>query len=250
MSFPAIEVKEVWFSYGRETVLENVNITLKERDFLGVIGPNGGGKTTLLKVLLGLLKPSRGEVRVLGGPPESVMHRIGYMPQDTGINKNFPISVTDAVLMGALSRSSLMRGYRAQDRERADQLIRGLNLWDCRRRFIGQLSGGQRQKVLLARALISGPELLLLDEPTASIDSRSRTEIYDYLNELNKSATIVVVMHEVLAVSSYIKSIACVNRKLIFHEQGKITREMMDEAYQCPVDLIAHGIPHRVFHDH
>jgi zinc transport system ATP-binding protein len=231
-------------------VLKDVEFVLQEGDFLGIIGPNGGGKTTLLKLLLGILKPDRGLIRVLGEEPHDAKLRVGYVPQDTDFNRTFPISVMDVALMGRLARIRRGFGYSREDRGKVQSILKGVGMWEYRHRSIGQLSGGQRQRVFIARALVTDPEILFLDEPTASVDPEFQTDLYEFLKELNDRVTIVVITHDIGVISSHMKSIACINKHFIFHAGGQITREMLDMAYQCPVDLIAHGLPHRVLPTH
>lgn len=246
----AIEFKDVWFSYEKTQVLKGITFSLTRGEFLGIIGPNGGGKTTLLKLMLGLLKPDKGEVRILGQEPHDASHRVGYVPQNTDFNRIFPISVMEVVLMGRLSMARMGRRYSQEDREKVRSVLEKVGMWGNRHRPIGNLSGGQRQRVFIARALATDPEILFLDEPTASVDPEFQTDLYEFLRELNETVTIVVITHDIGVVSSHMKSIACVNKHVIFHEGGRITPEMVDMAYQCPVDLIAHGLPHRVLHTH
>jgi len=245
-----IQLESVWFSYDSEPVLEEVNLCVKPLDFLSIIGPNGGGKTTLLKLLLGLIKPKRGNIRVLGVKPKHSRRQVGYVPQYTKIDPQFPINVWDVVLMGRLGRNSLGKKYSAQDREIAAEALAKVNLYDLRNRPIGKLSGGQRQRALIARALTVQPQLLLLDEPSANVDSQITQHLYDLLIKLNEHITIVIVSHDIGVISRYAKTIACVNRKLVYHNDKELTQEMLTETYQCPVDLIAHGVPHRVFAQH
>jgi zinc transport system ATP-binding protein len=246
----AIEFEHVWFSYERTPILKDVSFTLEQGEFLGIIGPNGGGKTTLLKLMLGILKPDRGRIRILGEQPHDASHRVGYVPQGTDFNRTFPISVFDVALMGRLSRSHIGRRFSGRDRQKVSEVLKKVGMWEHRDRAVGKLSGGQRQRVFIARALATEPEILFLDEPTASVDPEFQTDLYDFLRELNTSVTIVVITHDIGVVSSHMKSIACVNKRLFFHAHGQITQEMLESSYQCPVDLIAHGLPHRVFHDH
>ena len=250
MRSPAIEVRNLWFSYEQTPVLENITFTLDQGDFLAIIGPNGGGKTTLLKLLLGILRPDRGSIRILGERVHDVKHRVGYVPQHTDVNITFPISVRDIALMGRLNRSRMGRWYSRKDRTEVSDILREVGLWELRNTPVGQLSGGQRQRLFVARALATDPEILFLDEPTASVDLEFETHLYDFLKEINKRVTVVVITHDVGAISSYVKSVACVNRALVFHGEGEISAEMVDMAYQCPVDLIAHGLPHRVLPHH
>ena len=247
----AIEVEDVRFSYEKNYVLKDVSFSLEKGEFLGIIGPNGGGKTTLLKLMLGILKPDRGQIRILGQEPRYASHRVGYVPQGTDFNRNFPISVMNVALMGRLTGSRFgSRRYSGEDREMVRQILEKVGMWSYRHRAISKLSGGQRQRVFIARALATDPEILFLDEPTASIDPEFQTDLYNFLEKLNKRVTIVVITHDIGVISSHIKSIACVNKHFIFHKGKQITQEMIDMAYQCPVDLIAHGLPHRVLHSH
>ena len=245
-----IEVKGVWFSYDNVPVLEDITFNVDEGDFCVIIGPNGGGKTTLLRLLVGILKPNKGEIRVLGEDPHSAKYRIGYLPQYVNFNLSFPVSVMDVALMGRLNRTSFGKGFTEEDREKVEQILKRLGMWEYRHVHIGRLSGGQRQRVFMVRAIATEPDLLLLDEPTAGVDPEYETGIYEILKELNKDMTIVVVTHDIGVVSRYARSIACVNRRLVFHEEGQITKEMLEMAYECPVDLIAHGLPHRVLPKH
>ncbi len=252
MSTPAIEVSNVSFYYNSHPILVDVNLSVKEGDFLAIIGPNGSGKTTLLKIILGILKPAQGRVRVFGQGPSEHSGLVGYVPQDTGINKGFPISVTDVTLMGRLGHPGRVRRYTGEDRECARHVLEKVGMWDYRDRPIGKLSGGQRQRVLIARALAAEPKILLMDEPTASVDAKFQTDLYAFLKELNATITIVIVSHDMSVLSSYIKSVACLNQTLFHHDAAELTDEMIHSAYHCPVDLIAHGMPHRVLrkHDH
>ncbi|MGV8074106.1 MAG: metal ABC transporter ATP-binding protein [Syntrophobacteraceae bacterium] len=247
----AVEVKGVSFSYSGYQVLRDVDLNIKRGEFLAILGPNGSGKTTLLKLLVSILKPERGIIRIFGQEPSKAVDRIGYVPQDTTSNKEFPISVMDVTLMGRLGYAGRARRYSEEDRTMARQALERVKMWDYRSRQIGKLSGGQRQRIYIARALASNPEILFMDEPTSSVDKEFQTDLYEFLKELNKSLTIVVVSHDMSVLSSYIKSVACLNQTLYFHDSGEITPEMLNMAYHCPVDLIAHGgMPHRVFKEH
>jgi zinc transport system ATP-binding protein len=250
MKSHAIELVDVCFSYEKALILQDVNLTLEQGEFLGIIGPNGGGKTNLLKLMLGILKPDRGRIRILGQETHDASHRVGYVPQETDFNRSFPISVSNVVLMGRLTRSRIGKRYSQEDREKVREILKRVGMWPYRDSPIGKLSGGQRQRVFIARALATDPEILFLDEPTTSVDPEFQTDLYAFLKELNKEATIVVITHDIGIVSRYMKSIACVNKHFIFHGVGQISQEMLDMAYQCPVDLIAHGLPHRVLPSH
>jgi zinc transport system ATP-binding protein len=246
----ALELEKVCFSYEKTEVLKDVSFCLKQGEFLGIIGPNGGGKTTLVKLMLGLLRPERGKIRILGMEPNAASRRVGYVPQSMDLSRSFPISVLEVAFMGRLSRARIGNRYTREDEEKVRQALEKVGMWEHRRKLIGKLSGGQKQRVFIARALATDPEILFLDEPTASIDPEFQVNLYDILEELNKRVTIVVITHDIGVVSSYMKSIACVNKHFIFHEGSQITQKMIDMAYQCPVDLIAHGMPHRVLHTH
>lgn len=245
-----ISVRNLWANYDHEMVLEDINLSVKELDFIGIIGPNGGGKTTLLKILLGLHQPKQGEVRILGQSIQKGRKYIGYVPQFVVADHSFPINVWDVVQMGRLGRRGLFQSYQRQDQEKVAEVLNLVDLYPLRHRAIGELSGGQRQRVYIARALATEPKILILDEPTASVDPQIRTSIYSLLEELNQWITILMISHDVGAIARYVKTVGCLNRRLHYHGEKLLTQTMLEEAYQCPVDLISHGLPHRVFSDH
>lgn len=245
-----IETKDLWFSYNGQQVLRKVNLAVPRGDFLVVIGPNGGGKTTLLKLMLGLLKPDRGTVHVFGRSVKESVHRIGYVPQNLHANRTFPVSVLDVVLMGRRRPAGGWSRYTKKDRLAAEAALEKMGVGDCRNRGIGELSGGQLKRVFVARALVSEPDVLFLDEAMTSIDVQGRDDFYEEMKKLNKTVTIVEVSHDMMIISSHAKSVACVNRELYYHGSGEITREMIDFTYHCPVELVAHGLPHRVLSQH
>lgn len=241
----------MWAGYEHGHVLEDVNLSVYEGDFIGLVGPNGGGKTTLLRVLLGLLSPMRGEVRIMGRPVREGRRAIGYVPQVVEFDHEFPISVWNVARMGRLGRRGLLRRYKAEDDAIVAQALRQVELYNLRRRPIGELSGGQRQRAYIARALATRPAILLLDEPTSSVDPQVSTGIYDLLRGLNEGGlTILLVSHDMGVISSYVKTVGCLNRHLFYHGEREMTADMLELAYQCPIDLIAHGVPHRVFPTH
>lgn len=245
-----ISVHHLWAGYENETVLEDVNLSVSALDFIGLIGPNGGGKTTLLKVLLGLLPPTRGKVHIMGRSVREGRQHIGYVPQSVELDRNFPVSVWEVARMGRLGKRHLLQRYNAEDDEIVAEALRSVDMLDLRYRSIGTLSGGQRQRVYIARALAAEPQILLLDEPLANIDPQVSVSIYELLRRLNGHITILMVSHDMSAISSYVKTVGCLNRHLFYHGGKQITPDMLELAYQCPVDLIAHGVPHRVFPEH
>ncbi len=247
---PVVSVANISFAYDRLPVLEDINLTIHKGDFLGIIGPNGGGKTTLVKLILGLLKPQKGTISVLGISPVKARSRIAYVPQHAPEDREFPITVWEVALQGRLQSSGWGYRYTREDRQRAADELQRVEMWEFRKRPISALSGGQRQRVFLARALCRDPEILFLDEPTVGIDSRAQENIYDLLQNLNQRMTIVIITHDIGVISQYVRSVACVNRILIAHNEGLITAEMLEKTYNCPVDLIAHGVPHRLFQPH
>ncbi|ANV91431.1 metal ABC transporter ATP-binding protein [Picosynechococcus sp. PCC 8807] len=245
-----ISLERVWAGYPKTPVLEDINLQVQALDFIGLIGPNGGGKTTLLKVLLGLVQPQRGTVKILERPVTQGRRYIGYVPQILELDRDFPIQVRDVVNMGRLGKRKLFHRYNRKDREIVQRSLVQVGMADKGDRPIGELSGGERQRVYIARALASEPKILLLDEPTANVDSQVQNSIYELLKELNQSMTIMMISHDLGAISTYVKTVGCLNRRLHYHHDRLITPTMIEETYQCPVDLIAHGIPHRVFPDH
>lgn len=245
-----IAIRHLWAGYEREQVLEDINLSVYEGDFIGLIGPNGGGKTTLIRVLLGLLPPTRGEVQVMGRPVQEGRRMIGYVPQVVEFDREFPISVWDVARLGRLGQRRLLQRYTAEDGAIVAQALQQVDMFDLRQRPIGELSGGQRQRAYIARALAAQPKILLLDEPTASVDPQVSTSIYELLQQLNERVTILLISHDMSAISSYVKTVGCLNRRLFYHGEQEITAEMLELAYQCPIDLIAHGVPHRVFSTH
>ena len=245
------KLEDVWVHYDGVPVLERVTLSVQQGDFLGIIGPNGAGKTTLLKVILGLIVPSRGMVSVLGKPPEGSRKSIGYVPQHNLFDRDFPASVWDVVLMGRYARAGLLRRYSREDRRMARRVLQTVGMLDYKDQQIGKLSGGEQQRVFMARALVSEPLLLLLDEPTASIDPTMQTEFYELLESMKQRTAIVLVSHDIGAVSTYVDKIACLNRHLFYHGSKEIGPEILEATYKCPVQMIAHGtVPHRVLREH
>jgi len=245
-----ISIRNLWAGYDDDVVLEDINLSVKALDFIGLIGPNGGGKTTLLKVLLGLVRPYQGEVRIMGKSVGEGRQHIGYVPQSVEFDRSFPIRVFDVVQMGRLGRKKLLHRFTKEDNQAVIKALENVDLVDLKDHSIGDLSGGQRQRAFIARAIASQPSVLLLDEPMASVDPHASSNIFELLREINQKMTIILISHNMDAISSYVKTIGCVSRKLFYHAEKAITAEMMEAAYQCPMDLIAHGMPHRHLYEH
>ncbi|MDD2619854.1 MAG: metal ABC transporter ATP-binding protein [Syntrophomonadaceae bacterium] len=248
---PAVSLQNVSAGYDNNPALENINLNIAAGSFTGIIGPNGGGKTTLLKVMLGLLEPWVGQVRILGQDPQENRRLVGYVPQAANINRRFPISVREVVSLARLAgKLPIFHRYSPADRNMVNYCLTRLDVLNLAERQIGQLSSGQWQRVLIARALAVEPVLLLLDEPTSGLDANASSMVYELLQELNKEITIVMVTHDTLAISAYVRDIACINHYLHYHGEPDISTDLIMQLYGCPVDLIAHGVPHRVLEEH
>jgi len=245
-----LKISKLAAGYDEKAVISDVDLEVEHGEYFGLIGPNGGGKSTLLKVILGLIPPLQGTVMVYGEPPEKGRRHIGYVPQYSHFDKDYPISVMDVVLMGRRRNRGAWPWYGKEDKKAAREAISAVGMDGFEKRSVGKLSGGQKQRVFIARALVGKPRMLLLDEPTASVDARIEESIYKLLKELNREMTIVLVTHDIGVISSHVETVACLNRHLFKNNEPVITPEMLEESYQCPVDLIAHGIPHRVLAPH
>ena len=246
-----VRLEGVWVSYDGMPALEGLSLSINEGDFLGVIGPNGSGKTTFLKVIVGLIKPDRGKVLVMGKSPEKSRADIGYVSQKSFFDHDFPISVWEVVLMGRYVKTGLFRHYSTEDKRIAGETLETVGMREHQNRQIGSLSGGQQQRVFIARALATDPKLLLLDEPVDSVDPVMQTEFYELLEGLRQKMAIVLVSHDISAVSIYVDKIACLNRQLYYHGSKEISQEVLESTYKCPIQLITHGdVPHRVLKEH
>ena len=235
-----VTVSHVSFSYDGVPVLEDVSFTIQERSFISIVGPNAGGKTTLLKLMLGLLQPSRGTIEVLGMHPAKARTRIGYMPQQVQLDLQFPVSVLDIVLMGRMGSGMRFGPYSGMDKAVALDSLRKLEMQDMKDRPFMALSGGQRQRVLIARALACEPEMLLLDEPTANVDMVVETELFELLHEMSRTITVVVVSHDLGFVSHYVESVVCVNRRVMVHPTTAVTGEVIRDLYLSDVCMVRH----------
>jgi zinc transport system ATP-binding protein len=235
-----VELTNVYFSYGKVPVLENVNLTVSDEDFLSIVGPNAGGKTTLLKLMMGLLSPQNGTVRLFGDRPDKTRFRIGYMPQNAELDFAFPVTVMDVVMMGLLGKKTKQGLSKRFEKTRAREMLDLLEIGSVHNRPFSALSGGQRQRVLIARALAVDPELLILDEPTSNVDAAIGRELFEILSELNKRIPVIVVTHDIGFVSYYVKNVACVNRKVAVHPTSGITGEIISEIYGTEVRMVRH----------
>jgi zinc transport system ATP-binding protein len=237
---PAVDIRGLWFSYDSTPVLQNVNLSIAAGQKVCMVGPNGGGKTTLVKLILGLLRPTRGQVRVLGGQPSAERKRVGYAPQHAAFDPKFPVSVTDVVLMGRIGRTSVLGPYRRADRHAAGEALQAVGLADLGKRAFSDLSGGQRQRVLIARAIVSSPELLLMDEPTANLDIGVEADFHELLEQLSEKLTLVMVSHDVGFVSQLVDKVVCVHGQVAVHPTAELTGELMNDLYGHDVMLVRH----------
>ncbi len=241
---PPIHIENLNFSYGKISVLEQANLSVADKEFVCMVGPNGGGKTTLLKLLLGLLEPQAGTVSVFGQTPSLGRKWIGYLPQHANLDPQFPVTALDVVLMGRLGKTRGIGPYTRIDRAAARNMLDRVGMDKLAKRPLSALSGGQRQRVLIARALVSEPKLLLLDEPTSSLDDYVERELYDLLLELNKELTVVVVTHDIGFVSSYVDKVICVNRKVRTHPTSEIDENIIHDMYGEHVHMVRHDREH------
>lgn len=248
-----IEIENLTVSYvNKPNVLNNISLTIYEDDFLGIIGPNGGGKTTLLKTILGLIKSDSGNINFYDNGKRVSSLNVGYLPQISQIDKKFPISVSEVILSGITPQKKYFRRYSAEERKKVVNVAEQLGISTLLNRAIGELSGGQLQRVLLGRAIVDNPKLIILDEPSTYVDKLFEKDFYKLLGEINKDIAIMLVSHDVGTIISLVKNIACVNQGLHYHSGSDISQEWLSTAYQsCPIELIGHGsLPHRVLLEH
>jgi zinc transport system ATP-binding protein len=249
MDEPAINIKDLSFYYRKRKVLKDINLQVPHKSFLAIIGPNGGGKSTLLRLMLGLITPSQGEVQVFGRDPRRSREFTGYLPQHVSFLHDFPINVEDTVLTGRYH--GLFHGYDQEDREAVHRALEMVEMEGLEDRQMGQLSGGQVQRVFLARALVRDPKLLLLDEPMSSVDPQMQFSFYQLLEKLKKKMTIILVTHDVGAVFDQVELMACLNQRLFYHGQVEGAGKVIEKMYGCPLELVTHGsTPHRVLKEH
>ena len=252
MKQPIIKIEQLSATYDGKQVLKNVNLTVYKNDFLGVIGPNGGGKTTLIKCILGLKHQEGGTITFLREGREVKEIKMGYLPQYNLIDKKFPISVLDVVLSGLLQDNNKLHfRYSKSQKEKASTVIERMGLKGYEDRPIGKLSGGQMQRALLGRAIIAEPDVLILDEPNTYIDKKFEAKLYELLAELQKECAIILVSHDIGTVLQQVETIACVNETLDYHPDTGVSPEWIEKNFNCPIELLGFGtIPHRVLGVH
>lgn len=230
----AIKADHLFFQYEESHILENVSFTIQAGEFIGVFGPNGGGKTTLLKLIMGFLKPQRGTLEILGESPKLACEKIGYVPQISHLDRQFPITVLEVVMMGCLDKSP-WRSYTSNAREKAQEALNRVGILDLQNQAFGTLSGGQAQRTLIARALVSEPSILLLDEPTASVDTAAEESIYQVLEQLKGSMTIVMVTHDLQVMTQKADRFLCVNREVTPYSQAEVCGHFAQGLYHPPL---------------
>jgi zinc transport system ATP-binding protein len=252
----AVQLTGVWVNFNGATILEDVNLEIEAGRYVGILGPNGAGKSTLLKVILGLIRPRRGEVRVFGEDPAKLRHHgamVGYLPQRPLGNPRFPVTVLDVVLMGRYGRIGLLHRPSQTDRQMALSWLEDLAITHLAHRLIGDLSGGEQQRVFIARALSVEPRILVLDEPTVSLDACVKDEIFYLINSLKErlNLTILMVSHDIGGVAHYVDDVVCINRRIHVHQPPPIGRINLENTFGCAVEFLFHGeIPHRVVKAH
>ena len=233
-----IKIENVSFAYDKEPVLEDINLSVYAKDFLVIIGPNGGGKSTLIKLILGINKLKSGSITLLGKKHTKNLSHIGYVPQNTNVNLNFPIKAIEVVMMGVHSHKPTIFGYSKAETTQAMQVLEQVGMQEFAHNKIGSLSGGQRQRVMIARALYRNPQILLLDEPTSSIDADGQKQIYELLKELNKKITVIVVSHDLSIILEYASKVAHINKTLAFHDLSSMKKEFNTANHFCEVELL------------
>ena len=246
-----VELRNVWVWLEGNLALRDVSLRIEEGKYIGLMGPNGGGKTTLLKTIVGLIKPDRGEV-IVAGP---VKKTIGYVPQEENIDPEFPVTAYDVVEMGLFTIQGLFGRTSAQQKRRIDEVLQLVGISELARRRIGELSGGQKQRVFIARAIVSKPRLLLLDEPTTGVDAQARDEFYKLLNRLRRelSLTIILASHDIEVVPAQVDEIICINQRVFVHAAPAEIEDtsVFRRAYGCELEFMTHGkYPHRVIERH
>lgn len=235
-----VELNDVSFAYNGLPILEQVNLVIPRLDSICIVGPNGGGKTTLLKLILGLLEPDHGKITVFGQTPLAARLSIGYVPQYAHYDPQFPVTVFDVALMGRLGRK-FGGSYSKDDKKAATIALEQMDLLALKNHLFAEISGGQRQRVLIARALSCEAKLLIFDEPTANIDLQVEANFIEILEELNKTMTILLVTHDIGFVSTFFKSVACINRSVVVHPTSELTGDLIRDIYHGEIAMIRHN---------
>lgn len=251
MNNPILKLTDIDAGYENTKALTDINLTVYEKDFLGVIGPNGGGKTTLIKIILGLIKPVSGNITFFHDGKKVDKIKMGYLPQYSKIDKKFPISVKEAILSGLSEQKKHFHPFSEEQHKKVALSIRQMGLEGLEKRPIGELSGGQLQRVLLGRAIVSEPDVVILDEPSTYIDKQFEAKLYELLELINKERAIILVSHDIGTVLQNVKTIACVNETLHYHPDTELPSEWLEKHFGCPIDLVGHGdLPHRILKAH
>jgi len=250
MSRILLKISKLKYAYSNELALSDIDFTLHEREILGIIGPNGAGKTTLIKLILGLMEPDSGGIELFGKSPHQTRHLVGYVPQHPNLDTNFPISAMELVEMGLLAKTKMFRSISKENRKSIEDALNKVGLWDIRHKHIAHLSGGEFQRILLARSLVSQAKLLILDEPFAGIDAPRGLEFYELLKQLSRDVAIILVSHDIGVIPNFVDKLCCLNKKLFHFETKEEALKNLHKVYGCPVDVIAHGIPHRHLGEH
>lgn len=249
MTTPVITLENIYFSYGEKEILTNVNLQIPRGSFLGLVGPNGGGKTTLIRIMLGMLQPDSGSIKMIGEPISRFKdwNRIGFVSQKANtFNKGFPATVFEVVAMGLTTKIGYFRFFTKKHKEKVMHALRQVNMEDYAKQNIGNLSGGQQQRVFIARALVGEPEIIILDEPTVGVDYKNVEHFYNLLHELNtkQRITLLLVTHDTGAMTKYATDVACLNQTLHFHgkseEYTSLTEEDLSRIYGHPVTVVIH----------
>ncbi|MBI9071451.1 MAG: ABC transporter ATP-binding protein [Melioribacteraceae bacterium] len=236
-----IKIENLNFGYDKNLVLENIDLDVFESDFLGIIGPNGSGKTTLIKLMLGILSPTSGKISILDENPKKAQEKISYVPQFGQMEKSFPIKAKSVVEMGLCGKKSFLPWTKKEDIVKIEKAMKHVDILDLAEKPFGELSGGQQQRCLIARAIVSEPKILLLDEPTASVDSSVEEDIFKLLKKLNNEITIILISHDIGFISSYVNRIACVNKNLVCHNVDDMKIDnIMKDSYSNEVSIIHH----------
>ena len=230
---PIIEIKNLSFAYEKQKILENISLTVDEKDFLAIIGPNGGGKSTLLKLILGINSVQQGSIKTFGERPQKNLSKIGYVPQNTNVNIDFPKKVIEVVLMGHIGTKQPLFGYAKEEIMCAMGALGQVGMEKFAQKKIGDLSGGQRQRVMIARALCAHPQILILDEPTSSIDVDGQKQIYELLEFLNRTITVIVVSHDISVILEFANKVVHINKRLTQHSFTKKEKS----SHFCEVEL-------------